>query len=345
MGVVNLPSGRPTLELTGGAAASACRAHARGSRGAHRPHHHRRLSHGPGHRHHLGLSVSPCAIEPICLLQRGTGYRGASERVPASSQACRGELPHERRGRRDAREERREGHRPRRHPRAHPGAARAGLPVPALQHSVGLDDPDAAGRRLSVRVEIQLRLQPLFLPVRAQPVLRAHLGQGARPRRRGRVQAAARQRDRLHQARDRPAGRRDPDDPRRAHINGEAGAEGAHRRFRHARPDGPRAAYGPLSGDLAERRELSRARSRQRRHRRQHRSLQSARRPFLHDGRQPRQLDRQPRPARRSASCRSRIWSAARRSSSSRIDEDSSFWQILELADRRPLVAHLQVVH
>ena len=53
MGVVNLPSGRPTLELTGGAALALARAHARRSRGAHRPLHYRRLSHGPGHRHHL----------------------------------------------------------------------------------------------------------------------------------------------------------------------------------------------------------------------------------------------------------------------------------------------------
>ena len=49
---------------------------------------------------------------------------------------------------------------------------------------------------------------------------------------------------------------------------------------------------------LAERRELSRARSRRGRLRRQHRGLQGAGRALLHDGRQSRQLDRQPLPVR-----------------------------------------------
>jgi hypothetical protein len=35
-------------------------------------------------------------------------------------------------------------------------------PVPALQHPLRLDEGDAAGRRLSVRLEIFLRLQPLL---------------------------------------------------------------------------------------------------------------------------------------------------------------------------------------
>ena len=34
----------------------------------------------------------------------------------------------------------------------------------AVQHPVGLDDPDAAGRRLPVRLQILLRLQQAFLP-------------------------------------------------------------------------------------------------------------------------------------------------------------------------------------
>ena len=58
MGVVNLPSGRPTLNLTGGAALALARITPEGHERAHRPLHHRRLSHGPGHRHHLGLQVS-----------------------------------------------------------------------------------------------------------------------------------------------------------------------------------------------------------------------------------------------------------------------------------------------
>ena len=68
--------------------------------------------------------------------------------------------------------------------------------------------------------------------------------------------------DRLHQARDRSARRRDPDGPRRAAHQRRGGEEGARQRFRHARPFRPRAAYDPLHGDLAERRDLSRARPR-----------------------------------------------------------------------------------
>jgi len=41
MGVVNLPSGRPTFELTGGAKTPPAEDHAGRLRGAHRPHHHR----------------------------------------------------------------------------------------------------------------------------------------------------------------------------------------------------------------------------------------------------------------------------------------------------------------
>ena len=61
-----------------------------------------------------------------------------------------------------------------------PGAAdRAGHPhpaVPALQHSLGLADPDAADRRLSVRVEIHLRLLEAFDSVQPAAVLRAASG-------------------------------------------------------------------------------------------------------------------------------------------------------------------------
>src|SRR5438552_16608552 len=34
----------------------------------------------------------------------------------------------------------------------------------AVQHSIGLDDPDPAGRRLSVRLQVFLRLQQALLP-------------------------------------------------------------------------------------------------------------------------------------------------------------------------------------
>ncbi len=56
MGVVNLPSGKPTLRLTGGALKRLQADHAAGHGGADRPHHHRRFSTGPGHRHHLRQS-------------------------------------------------------------------------------------------------------------------------------------------------------------------------------------------------------------------------------------------------------------------------------------------------
>ena len=56
------------------------------------------------------------------------------------------------------------------------GADRLGRPhgrLRAVQHPVGVDGADLAGRRLSVRVEILLRLQPLFAAVRIAAVLRA----------------------------------------------------------------------------------------------------------------------------------------------------------------------------
>ena len=48
------------------------------------------------------------------------------------------------------------------------------LSVSALQHPVRLDDPDASGRRLPVRLEIFLRLYPLFVAVLAAAFLRPH---------------------------------------------------------------------------------------------------------------------------------------------------------------------------
>ena len=54
MGVVNLPSGRPTMQLTGGAAARLAKLTPAGPRGAHRSHHHGRVSAGAGLRDHLG---------------------------------------------------------------------------------------------------------------------------------------------------------------------------------------------------------------------------------------------------------------------------------------------------
>src|SRR5262245_55162203 len=64
------------------------------------------------------------------------------------------------------------------------------LPVPALQYSIGLDEGDAARRRLPFRVEILLRLQPLFVAVLPAAVPGTHLGVAAQPRRRRRVPPA-----------------------------------------------------------------------------------------------------------------------------------------------------------
>ncbi len=54
MGVVNLPGGRPTMRLTGGALARLQALTPAGARGPHRPLDHRRLAIGAGLRHHFG---------------------------------------------------------------------------------------------------------------------------------------------------------------------------------------------------------------------------------------------------------------------------------------------------
>ncbi len=56
MGVINLPSGRPTLRLTGGAARQLSRHHAGGLRGAHRLDSDRRFPARRGDRDHLGAA-------------------------------------------------------------------------------------------------------------------------------------------------------------------------------------------------------------------------------------------------------------------------------------------------
>ena len=57
MGVVNLPGGRPTMQLTGGALARLEALTPPGHRGADRPQHHRRLAAGAGLCHNFG---GPC---------------------------------------------------------------------------------------------------------------------------------------------------------------------------------------------------------------------------------------------------------------------------------------------
>ena len=107
--------------------------------------------------------------------------------------------------------------------------------VPALQHPVGLADPDAADRRLSVRLEIHLRLFQALDPVQPAAVLGPRLGGRAQAWRHRRLQAAARQFDRLHQARHRPAGRPHPDDRRHPPHQRPAGEARAHRGLRDQR--------------------------------------------------------------------------------------------------------------
>src|SRR6185312_15511147 len=75
------------------------------------------------------------------------------------------------------------------------------LPVPAVQYSVRLNEGDAAGRRLPFCLEIQLRLQQVFVAVvtatvRGTPPERLV----ATTRRCGGLSAAQGSVDRLHQA-------------------------------------------------------------------------------------------------------------------------------------------------
>ena len=131
-------------------------------------------------------------------------------------------------------------------PRRHHRAGHPHLPVPAVQHPVRLDEGDAAGRRLPVRVEILLRLQPLFAAAVAADVLRPdrRLRQARARRHRGVPPAEGRQ-HRLHQARDRPARRLDPDDRRHAAHQRQAGASASASRISSTRT---RAAARPGCG-------------------------------------------------------------------------------------------------
>ena len=184
-----------------------------------------------------------------------------------------------------------------------------------------------AGRRLPVRVEIHLRLQPLFAAVLAAAVLRPHLS--ARAPERGDVvvfRLPQRRLHRLHQARDRPAGRPHPDDRRRAPHQRPAGQARARRGYRRRpRRAAARSRVKRWKRDAAERRQLL------------PRSIcvdngfydntpvyTRAGRPLFHDGRQPRQLDRQPRaePGRLCAVREHRR--PRRRSSSSRLARASA---------------------
>ena len=119
-----------------------------------------------------------------------------------------------------------------RHRQGHrPGTAdrggRAHLSVPAVQHSLGFADPDFAHRRLSVRVEIFLRI---LRSIPSRSALDCFSGRiFASTAKRGDIAVFKLPRDRLdglHQARDRPAGRHGSDD-RRPPVHQRAGRASA----------------------------------------------------------------------------------------------------------------------
>ena len=114
----------------------------------------------------------------------------------------------------------------------------------------------------------------------------------AQARRRRRLQAAARQLHRLHQARHRPARRRDPVRGGVLYINGQAVPKVRKGDFVSPEEDRPIPRFEETLPNGVKYFVLD---SVARRPVRQHRRLRGARRPLLHDGRQPRQLDRQPR--------------------------------------------------
>ena len=122
------------------------------------------------------------------------------------------------------------------HQGRHRGALdRAGLPhlpLPSLQHSVRLDGADASDRRLSLRLEVQLRLQPLFLPDRPLRSSTAASGKACPSAATSSVFRPPREPDtRLHQARHRAARRQDPGAGRRALHQRRGGAARAGRRM------------------------------------------------------------------------------------------------------------------
>ena len=168
----------------------------------------------------------------------------------------------------------------------------------AVQHPLGVDDPDAAGRRLSVRLQVFLRLQQALLPVLAGLLLRPHPLPHARARRRGGVQVSRRpgpgpEPHRLHQAHRRPAGRSYPGHQRhpqhqrqagRAHQDGRLCA-GRRRLLSHRHP---------LQRGAAQRSPPRDHREQRQRPVRQHAGIHRAAQPLLHDGRQSRRFARQP---------------------------------------------------
>ena len=173
-------------------------------------------------------------------------------------------------------------------------------------------------------VEIQLRLFALLAAVLPAAVLRAHLRAPAEARRRRGIQVSARQLDRLHQADRRAAGRPHPGAPgpalhqRRSsarvqpegdYVADDSGIQHGARLYQETLPNGVK--HDILKAD-ATTADVE-----------QHAGIPGAARPCVRDGRQSRQLGRQPLHERRSASCRWKTWSAGPRSSSSRSMRDT----------------------
>ena len=133
------------------------------------------------------------------------------------------------------------------------GAAPARLRRRGVPDPVGLDDPDAGGRRSHLRLQVLLRAQHPLHRHQDPAVRRAQAG------RRHRLQVAQRPQHRLHQARGRPAGRRHRDEAGGALHQRQAGparAASARLQRRRGAPQ-RRAVRGPrlraLAGDAGRR--------------------------------------------------------------------------------------------
>ena len=191
MGVVNLPSGRPDHEADRRRAGAAAGDHAARLRGPDRCFADRRRPAGAGHRHHFGRARSAArktlhGLERQESSIRQTAYAmlsaifiacrmSAATRSPGRVCRMAGREADERDIRNKTERRRRCRNSPRDYSCADHRAGDPHLPVPAVQYSVRLDEGDAAGRRLPVRVEIHLRLQPIFVAVVAAAVFRARL--------------------------------------------------------------------------------------------------------------------------------------------------------------------------
>ena len=160
---------------------------------------------------------------------------------------------------------------------------------------VRLDEGDAAGRRLPVRVEISYGYSHYSLPF--SPPLFSGRILGVRSRSAATSWCSGCRRttstDYIKRVIGLPGDRIQMIDGV-LHINGQPVKRERIEDFVETE-DGRGDSASSAGGDAAERRELLHARSGRQRVLRQHPGLYGAARPLLHDGRQPRQLDRQPR--------------------------------------------------